>query len=482
MNSSMERIEGNKAFITIEIRDNDFEASLQSAYLRNRNSMNVPGFRKGKAPRRVIENYFGEGVFYQDAFEELYPDAYDEAISEHDIHPIELPTIDIVDIGKSGVKFTATVELLPIAEISEYKGITFSKIIYPVTDGDIDAEMSRLQERQARYIDVDREAELQDRVNINFSGSIDGVKFEGGTAENQFLTLGSQMFIPGFEEQLVGMKKGETRIITVTFPEEYSNEELSGKEAQFEVVLNEVTYKELPELDDEFIKDISEEYDTLEAYRAFVAGNLAEANEKQSRTSLEADILNKLAERTTVEVPEVLIERELDNIIRRQEYNMMYLGIQFEQYLQMVGATLESFREEHREEAITNLKGQIALITIRELESITAVPEQIDEAVTELLKPYGEMMTMEEYLQYNSVSESNLRSDAKNTVLHNNTIDFLIANNTVEETLSPIEEHDHDHEGHDHDHAGHDHSYEGHDHSHEGHDHEGHDHEHHDHE
>ena len=261
--ATIEKLEHDQVKLTIEIDADTFNAALQQAYVKNGKHYNIAGFRKGKAPRKVIESMYGEGVFFEDAFELCWGDAYDAALEENGLTAVDKPTLDIEKIGKDeGVVFTAVVQLKPTVKLGAYKGIEVEQPTYTVEDADVNAEIEKEREKNARFVDVERAVENGDRVVIDYSGSVDGVQFDGGTAEEQTLVIGSNTFIPGFEEQLIGMNVGEERDITVTFPEEYHAENLAGKEAVFHIKLHNVQFKELPELDDEFAKDVSE-FDTL---------------------------------------------------------------------------------------------------------------------------------------------------------------------------------------------------------------------------
>jgi trigger factor len=275
MKSIVEKTENNKVKITITVDAETFEKANHSAYLKSRSKINVPGFRKGKAPKAVILQRYGEGVFYEDAFDEVFPVAYQEAILEHDIKPVERPAIDILEIGKEGVKFTCEVTVMPEVKLGDYKGVEVEVPEYKVTEKDVNAQIDREREKIARWVEVERKVEKGDRANINYKGFVDDVAFEGGEAEGHDLEIGSGSFIPGFEDQVIGMEKGETKDIMVTFPTEYHSEDLKGKEAKFVVTVNDIKEKELPELDDEYAKDVSE-FDTFDEYKNDISKKLQE--------------------------------------------------------------------------------------------------------------------------------------------------------------------------------------------------------------
>ena len=278
--AKVESAGANKVKLTVEVTAEDFAEALQKAYLKNKGKFFVQGFRKGKVPRPVIERHYGEGVFYEDAFEILFPESYSRAVEELDIVPVSRPEIDIEKISKEeGIVYTVEVYVKPEVKLGQYKGVEAELVEAEVTDEQVEAEIARIRERNARWVDVDREAQNGDKVVIDYSGSVDGVKFDGGTADNQIIELGSGTFIPGFEEQIVGMKKGEEKDLTVTFPENYRAKDLAGKEAVFHVKLHDVKQKELPDLDDDFAQDVSE-FDTMDEYRADIKAKLLERAEE----------------------------------------------------------------------------------------------------------------------------------------------------------------------------------------------------------
>lgn len=384
MNCTMEKLEKDQVRLTIEVDAEQFEKGIVAAYRKMVKSMNIPGFRKGKAPRKVIEQFYGPAIFYEEAFKEVYPDAYEKAIEDNDLQPVDYPEVDITDIGNDGVKFTATVQLKPTVTLGDYKGIKVERPEYTVTDEDVQAEVDRALERSARWIAVeDRPVQDGDRVTLDYAGTVDGVAFEGGTAEGQTLNIGSGMFIPGFEEQMVGMNPGEEKDLNVKFPEEYQAKELAGKDAVFHVKLHDIKEKELPELDDEFAKDVSE-FDTLDEYKADIRAKLEEQNKQRADAQYENALIEKVAENATVEIPQVMIERQIDNMMREFEMRLMYQGLRLDDYFTITGTKAEDARAEFAKDADTRVKVQLVLEAIQEAEKIEATPEELDEEIAKM--------------------------------------------------------------------------------------------------
>ena len=384
MNCTMEKLEKDQVRLTIEVDAEQFEKGIVAAYRKMVKSMNIPGFRKGKAPRKVIEQFYGPAIFYEEAFKEVYPDAYEKAIEDNDLQPVDYPEVDITDIGGDGVKFTATVQLKPTVTLGDYKGIKVERPEYTVTDEDVQAEVDRALERSARWIAVeDRPVQDGDRVTLDYAGTVDGVAFEGGTAEGQTLNIGSGMFIPGFEEQMVGMNPGEEKDLNVKFPEEYQAKELAGKDAVFHVKLHDIKEKELPELDDEFAKDVSE-FDTLDEYKADIRAKLEEQNKQRADAAYENALIEKVAENATVEIPQVMIERQIDNMMREFEMRLMYQGLRLDDYFTITGSKAEDARAEFAKDADTRVKVQLVLEAIQEAEKIEATPEELDAEIAKM--------------------------------------------------------------------------------------------------
>lgn len=402
--ATMEKLEGSKVKLTIEVSAEQFEAATQKAYQKAGKRFNVPGFRKGKAPRKVIENMYGPLAFFDDAFDIVYPEAYQAAIAEQGVEPVDRPDVSIETLpeGETPLVFSLVVAVKPEVELGAYKGIEVEKRAYNVTDDEVDAAVAQLQEGVARMVDVDRPVENGDTVNLDYSGSVDGVKFDGGTAQGQTLTIGSGQFIPGFEEQMVGMAVGEEKDIEVTFPEEYHAENLAGKKAVFAVKVNGIQVKELPTLDDEFAKDVSE-YDTLEALRDAKRQELLEQAEKNAKIQKENDVVRKAVENATVEVPDAMVERQIDSFLQDMGYRLQMQGISLEDYLKYTNTEISALRDQYRADAALRVKSQLVLEAISKAEAIEATPEEIGDKVAEYAKQFGNM-TVEDF-------EKNLQAD-----------------------------------------------------------------------
>ncbi len=384
--ANLEILEGNKAKLTITIEAPVFQNALREAYKKNASHYNVEGFRKGKAPRKVIEKHYGEGVFYEDAFELSWGDAYDAAVEEHDLYAVDRPEVDILTISEEdGVTFTAVVQLKPDVTLGEYKGIAVPKPDYTVSDADVDKALDEEREKQARFVDVDRAAENDDRVLLDYSGSVDGVQFDGGTAEEQTLVLGSNTFIPGFEEQLVGVKAGESRDVRVTFPTDYHAEHLAGKEAVFACTVKAVQVKELPEVSDDLIGDISE-FETVDAWKADKLAKMTEEKAKYAKTLRENTALQGACDNATVEIPACMVERQIDYMMRDLQYRLQGSGLDMDTYCQYLGTTTDAMREEYREEAKARVKAQLVLDAVAKAEAFEASDDEIEAKIADYAK------------------------------------------------------------------------------------------------
>lgn len=338
MKAELIKKEGNKVTLKITVDNNKFEAAVNKAYNKSRNKYNIPGFRKGKAPRIVIETQYGKGIFYNDAIEILFPEVYPEAIKELDIDPIDNPDLDIEEISKdNGLVMVLNVEVKPEFELGNYKGIEIAKVENTVSDENVDAKLQEMVEKNARLVSVeDKALEDGDTAIIDFEGFENGVAFDGGKGENYNLVIGSNTFIPGFEEQLVGKKAGEEVEVNVTFPEEYHSQDLAGKPVVFNVKINDVKVKELSALDDEFAKDTSE-FDSLDELKADVRAKLEEEAKNRADTETRNSVVEKVAENTEIEIPEVMIQHQIDNMLNELNYQLQYQGFGLQQLLEMTG-------------------------------------------------------------------------------------------------------------------------------------------------
>ncbi|MBE7064183.1 MAG: trigger factor [Ruminococcaceae bacterium] len=423
MNVKVEKTEKNIVTLEIEVAKEIFEEGMEKAYRKNVKSIALPGFRKGKAPRKFIEKYYGEAVFYEDAINFVCPDAYDKAIEENGIAPVAQPEIDIVQIGNGeNFIFKATVTVKPEFEIGEYKGIKVDKIEYIPTDDDIQAELSRMQEQNARIITVeDRSVENGDIVTIDYEGFVDGTAFDGGADKNHDLTIGSGQFIPGFEEQLIGKASGEECEINVTFPAEYHAEELKGKDATFKVTIHSIKKKELPALDDEFAKDISE-FDTFDALRADVIDQLTKSGETRALRETEEKIMEAIANATEIDIPRPMIETQIDRMMDDFRYRLSSSGLTLEQYAEYTGMPLTEMRKQYEENAQRAVKGSLILEKIAEIEKIEASEEEIESELQKMADSYK--MELDKIKKIMGENTEGIASDIKT----NKTLDFLVKN------------------------------------------------------
>lgn len=391
MEYSVEKISGNKVKITFTAPAADFEEAVQKAYLKVRGQISVPGFRKGKAPRRLIESMYGSAVFYDDALEILFPDAYTKAVTESGINPVSRPEVDVETIEKGkDVVFTAEVFVMPEVKLGDYKGLEVTKHMHPVTDEQIDARLEQERKRVARSIEVtDRALENGDNAELDYSGSVDGVKFEGGTAEHQHLVIGSGSFIPGFEEQMIGMQIGEERDLDVQFPEKYHSEDLAGKKAVFHVKLHAITKEELPELDDDFASEVSE-FDTLAEYRADVAKKIEETASAHAEEAAKQQLVDKAVANAEVDIPAPMVEDKLDDMMQQMGWRMQQQGFSMEQYLSMLGQTPAQMRDMYRSEAELTVKTELVLDEIVKAEGIEANDEDVDKLLAGYAEPMGQ--------------------------------------------------------------------------------------------
>ena len=374
MSYTYEKISGNKAKLSFVIPAEEFEASVQKTYLKERGKINVPGFRKGKAPRSVIQNMYGKGVFYEDALDAIFPDMYDAAIEAEKLEPVDQPSVteldwDAVEHGQD-VKMTIEVFVYPEVTLGDYKGLTVEIERKTVTEDDINAKIQQDRAKASRTEEVlDRPVQMMDVVNLDYAGTVDGVAFEGGTAEGQTLTIGSHQFIPGFEEQMVGMCVGEEKDLKVTFPAEYHAEELAGKDAVFHVKVNTISVTEMPELDDDFAADVSD-FDNFADYKANIEKELKEQAEKQDKIAAENAVVEKATENAAVDIPAAMISREVQNELRQMEMRMAYQGVSMADFLKYTGQTREQLGEQYRGQAERRVKMQLVLEAIRKAEAV----------------------------------------------------------------------------------------------------------------
>ena len=400
------QLEKNKYEFSFTIEKPVFDAEIEKVYRKNVPKMNIPGFRRGKAPRHIIEKMYGATVFYDEALDNLLPEAYEKALGETKLEAVSRPELDIVSIDDNGVCLKAAVWVKPEVEISEYKGITVDREAVNVTEEDILKEIDLTRERNARMLTVeDRAAADGDTAVIDFEGFVDGVAFEGGKGENYSLRLGSGSFIPGFEDQVIGHKTGEEFDINVTFPEEYGAENLAGKAAVFKIKLHEIKVKELPVLDDEFVKDVSE-FNTVDEYKEDVKKHLTERREAQEDNKVENALINALLENTTVDIPQCMIDNEVDGYVRDYEYRLRSQGGSLDMYFKYTGMTMEQLRENFKADAEKQVKTRLALGKVAKSEKLKALKKDLDAEYKKIASGYNvDVETVKTSIPAESISE-----------------------------------------------------------------------------
>lgn len=381
MATTFEKLSSNKVRLGFVVEPEKFDEGIRKAYKKNVNRISIPGFRKGRAPMQVIENYYGTGVFYEDAFEIIFPELYDAALKEHDVRPVDRPELNMDQIGKGQeLKFSVDVFVRPDVELGQYKNLGLTKGTDEVSEDDVMAEIERARDRAARYVEVtDRPAKLDDQVNIDYAGFVGEEQFEGGTAQGHDLVLGSGSFIPGFEDQLVGAAVGQELDVNVTFPEEYHAENLKGQAAVFKVKLNSIREKEMPALDDEFVKEASETANTVDEYKAEIRKRLEEQAAQRAENDFENQVIEKVVENATVEIPAAMIDEQVASMIRDMEMRLMYQGMRLDDYLKYTGQTRENLTAMYQPEAERRVRTQLVIEAVKKAEGIEAADEEIDE-------------------------------------------------------------------------------------------------------
>ncbi len=388
---TVEKLSGNKVKISFQTPAEDFEKAVEKVYLKTRGQIAIPGFRKGKAPRKLIERMYGPSVFYEDALEALFPDAYMTAVKDHDLRPVGRPELDVqqMEAGKE-LLFSCEVFVYPEVTLGQYKGVEVERTVRTVTDAEVDERVEQERKRVARSVEItDRALENGDKAQLDYSGSVDGEKFDGGTASNQTLVIGSGSFIPGFEEQMVGMSIGEERDLKVTFPKEYHAENLKGKDAVFHVKLLGITREELPELDDEFAAEVSD-FDTLAQYREDIKTKLQQSYDAQTEEGAKQALIQKVVENATIDVPDPMVEDKLDEMIEQMSWRMQQQGFTMERYLQLLGQTEKQMRDMYRSEALNNVRTELVLDEIIKAEDIQASDEDVDKLLSSYAGSVGQ--------------------------------------------------------------------------------------------
>lgn len=440
MSSKVEKLEANKVRIEITVPASEFDAAVDKAFKKNAPKISIPGFRKGKAPRNVIERTYGKEVMFEDAFEIVAQPAYEAAIDENKLGPVSHPTVDIKQIANGqDMIFTAEIYVKPEVELGEYKGIEVVKKVHNVEDTDIDKEIEAMRNKNSRLVTVeDRELKDGDISNIDFEGFVDDTAFPGGKGENFELTIGSGQFIPGFEEQLIGMKINETREINVKFPDEYHAADLAGKMSMFRVTLNSIKCKELPALDDEFAKDVSE-FDTLAELRADLKKKAIERNEESMKLQVEDDAIRTVAKNAKIDVPSVMIDNEVENMVQDYSWRLQMQGMQLEMYLKMLNMDLATFKGQFREQAEERVRVQLTLEKLSEVENISASKEEVDAKIEEMAKSYGEKADMFR----NSLKPEDIKY-FEQEIKVKKIAEFIVSNASIKEEACECHGHDHE--------------------------------------
>ncbi len=428
MSTTVEKISSNKVKLSFDIDAAQFDAAMDKAYIKVRGQVNIPGFRKGKAPRKLIENMYGEGVFYDEAFELVFDEVYGPAIDEKKVDVVDRPEIEIQQIGAGkNLQFTCEVFVKPDVTLGEYKGVEVKKEKTEVTDEQVDAKVEEERSKQATEVAVEGRAVAEgDTVNLDYAGSVDGVAFAGGTAQGQTLKIGSHTFIPGFEEQMVGMNIGEEKDLDVTFPEEYHAKELAGKKAVFHVKVNGITETQLPALDDDFAKDISE-FDTLEEYKADIRAKLEAQAAERDQNAFTNAVIEKVIANATVEIPEAMIERQIDSMMRDFEYRLASQGLKLADFMKYTGQDEKAFRANYRDQAEKSVRAHLVLEAVEKAEAIDATEEQIDAQIAQFAPQSGK--SVEELKQ--TLTEAD-REYFKADAIRDNAIKFLCDNAKAE--------------------------------------------------
>ncbi len=419
--TSVEKKEKSTVELVIEIGAEEFEAAVQKVYLKNRSSISVPGFRKGKAPRKIIENMYGAGVFYEDAINEVYPAAYAQAVAEQKLDEVGYPKMEIVNVGKEGFTFKAVVSVRPEVKLGAYKGLSAPKADVKITDKDINEELKPFIDRATRLVAVKRKAKKGDTAVIDFEGFMDGKPFEGGKGENYSLELGSGAFVPGFEEQVIGMKTGEEKDLNLTFPEDYVAD-LAGKDVVFKVKVNEVKEAVKPELDDEFAKDVSE-FETLEELKKHLEDKLTSSRTQMAQRDYEEAIIEQLIDKMEAEIPETMIDVQVDRMMDDFANRISAQGMDFNQYLQMMGMNADMMRISARPNAEKQVKVDLALAAVAEAEKIEVTDEEVEAEIARLAEQYK--LEVEQVKQ--AVAGADLKADLKTKKAS----DFVFANAKV---------------------------------------------------
>ena len=435
MSVKVERLEHNMAKLTIEVGAKEFDAAMKRAYNKQKSSFNLPGFRKGKVPMNMIEKTYGAGIFYEDAANDLMQTSYPEAMVESGLDIVSRPDVDITQIGKGqDFIYTATVAVKPEVTLGEYKGLTVDKQNTEVTEEEIQEELKKAQEKNSREVEItDRPVKEGDIIRLNYAGTIDGVPFDGGTADNQNLEIGSHSFIDTCEDQLVGLNIGDTKDVEVTFPEQYHAAELAGKPAVFHVEILGIKEKQLDELNDDFAADYTD-FDTIEEYKEDIRSKLAEDKEKAAKSNVQNELLRLAVENAEMDIPEAMIDNEVDQMVEEFKQNITYQGLSFEQYLQFSGSDVDKLKEDMRPQAENRVKGSLVLEAIVKAEDITATDEDLEGEFERMAATY--QMEAEQIKSFMGDAE---KENMKQNLAVQKAVDFLYDNAVFTEAAEELD-------------------------------------------
>ena len=425
MTTTFEKLSSNKVKLGFTVEPEKFDEGLQTAYRKLVKQITIPGFRRGKAPMRIIESHYGPSVFYEDAFEAIFPEIYRAALEEHGVEPVDSPELDVQQIGRGQeLKFTVEVFVRPDVKLGAYKNLGIKKEPAEVTDDDVSAEIERARERAARYVEVtDRPAKLDDQVNIDYAGYLGDVQFDGGTATGHDLVLGSGSFIPGFEDQLVGAKVGDEVDVNVTFPEEYHAPELAGKAGVFKVQVNSIREKDVPALDDDFVTEVSEKANTVDEYRAEIRETLEKRADANAERAFEDAVVDAVSDNAEVDIPKAMVDDEINAMLRDMEMRLAYQGMKLDDFVKYTGQTIDQLREQYRPGSEERVRKNLVLEAVMKAENIAATDEEVDAEIADYAKRSGQKP---EDLR-KAIGEDGVKRFAEMASLKK-TVDFLKAN------------------------------------------------------
>ncbi len=416
-----ERLDGSKIKLTILVEKDEFEAAIEKAYRKDVKKINIQGFRRGKAPRKIIEKMYGPAVFYEDAVNLSYPEMYEKALNETGFKPVDRADVDVASLDENGYTFTAEFTVAPEMKLGQYKGLTAERPSEDVTDAEIDEEIERMRQRNSRLVAVDREIKNGDTAVFDYKGTVDGVAFEGGSAENHTMVIGSNQFIPGFEDQMIGMKAGEEKDVNVTFPTEYHASELAGKAAVFAVKVHEVKERELPELDDEFARDVSDK-DTIAELRDDIKNNLIAQKKANADNVFESNLLDKIIDNSPVEIPQCMVDHQVGHIMQDFAQRVSMQGIDMDNYFKLTGETEEGMRERFAPQALRQVKIGLIFDEIAKLEKIEVTDEDLEAEYKKLAEQYNmEVEKIKGFLNADMMKDDMSGQKAAEFLRNNNT-------------------------------------------------------------